>query len=128
MNYDGAPSVPPEVETLLAANRDEARTRGPAMKGRISWEKLPATEREVETIAALWPGPSQPTLLRGSAAGETALRRRLASSRFVHLATHGFFADEQFRSMFGHDVQGEQLFGTPEMITARRAQVTAATR
>jgi CHAT domain-containing protein len=49
----------------------------------------------------------------------------MPQSRYVHLATHGFFADEKFRSMFGHDVAGEQLFGTDmELVTARQAGVT----
>jgi CHAT domain-containing protein len=49
----------------------------------------------------------------------------MPKSRFIHLATHGFFADEKFRSMFGHDVQGEQLFGGEDLVTARQAGVTA---
>src|SRR5262249_21921837 len=47
-------------------------------------------------------------------------------ARFVHLATHGFFADASFRSAFRHDLAGErlltgkfQLTGSPGTVTAR---------
>jgi CHAT domain-containing protein len=49
----------------------------------------------------------------------------MAHSRHVHLATHGLFADEKFRSMFGHDVAVERLFGSGlELVSASRAAVT----
>ena len=56
---------------------------------------------------------------------KAALREGMPNSRYIHLATHGFFADEKFRSMYGHDVAGEQLFGgAAELVTAKRASVT----
>jgi CHAT domain-containing protein len=70
--------------------------------------------------------PHTSTVLTGAAASETAVRQAMPHSRYIHLATHGFFADEKFRSMFGHDVEREQLFGgTAELVTARHATVTA---
>ena len=127
VNYDAQPSALPDAAGLLAARGVPAReiTRGPAMTTKSPWVALPGTEREIEDVEKLWPGKPAPTVLRGSAAGEESLRQLLPGSRYVHLATHGFFADEKFRSMFGHDVKGEQLFGGEEMITAKRAQVTA---
>ena len=44
------------------------------------------------------------------------------------LATHGFFADEKFRSMSGHDVKGEQLFGGMEMASAKATRSAVATQ
>ena len=101
------------------------RTRSPAMKTKATWVALPGTEKEIDEIRSLWAAKSAPLTLRGAAASEKVLREQLPGSRYVHLATHGFFADPAFRSMFGHDIQGEQLFGGPELVTAKRAGVTA---
>jgi CHAT domain-containing protein len=94
------------------------------MTERLTWQSLPGTADEVQAIERLWAGSPRPTVLRETTASEMALRSILPQSRFIHLATHGFFADEKFRSMFGHDVQGEQLFGGAELVSAPRAQVT----
>jgi CHAT domain-containing protein len=55
---------------------------------------LPGTRFEIEAISALFSAGhlgSQGRTLRGSAATEGAFRAALPGSRFVHLATHGYF-------------------------------------
>jgi CHAT domain-containing protein len=126
VRYDKSPTTPSATETLLASADDVAspRTRGPAMGERPSWKYLAGSEQEVAGVRDLWPSGSK-IVLEGTSASETALRQSIPKSRYVHLATHGFFADEKFRSMFGHDPAGEQLFGSGmELVSARRAGVT----
>jgi CHAT domain-containing protein len=64
--------------------------------------------------------------LQASFANEPMLRAHLPGSRYVHLATHGFFADEKFRSMFRLTDDQERLYGGQrDLVTAQRATVTA---
>jgi CHAT domain-containing protein/Flp pilus assembly protein TadD len=126
VSYDESPTAPSSKQTVLtSADRIEpSRTRGPAMQGRPSWVFLAGSEQEVAGVRDLWPS-SETVVLRGTSASETALRQFMPQSRYVHLATHGFFADEKFRSMFGHDMAGEQVFGGGmKLVSARRAGVT----
>ena len=56
---------------------------------------------------------------------ENSLRQLLPSAGYVHLATHGFFADPKFHSDFGHEVQGEQLSaGAHELAAGLQTGVT----
>jgi CHAT domain-containing protein/tetratricopeptide (TPR) repeat protein len=126
--YDSPPSPTAEQATLLAAAASPTgeRSRGPALTKTVHWALLPGTGSEVDAIEGLWKSSSsQPMILRGPHANKAALRRAMPQSRYIHLATHGFFADPKYRSMFGHDVEGEQLFGDADrLVTARHAGVT----
>ena len=57
---------------------------------------LPGTAREVESLAALYSASraGEMRLLTGSAASKPALRESVAGARYVHLATHGWFAGD----------------------------------
>jgi CHAT domain-containing protein len=72
---------------------------------------LPGTKRELEQIRELWPQTEPITPLSGNEANEFRLRQTLPGARWIHLATHGFFADAAYRSWLQHDTQGERLFG-----------------
>jgi len=54
---------------------------------------LPGSRREVEEIGKFWPAARHvdATILSGSAATETAVKKLLAGRRILHFATHGFF-------------------------------------
>lgn len=96
----------------------------PLTAARLSWPELPGTAVEVEQLAKL-AGARRMTLLRSADALEDRLRREMPRARFIHLATHGFFADESFRSAFLPDETGKRLFGgTEDMLTKQRAGVT----
>jgi len=112
VDYDLAPSGLGPSPTLLAAagSMPAARSRAPAMAGRLHWSFLPGTSQEIAAIAPLVES-AKPLVLQGAAASEAALRHRMPQCRYIHLATHGFFADPRFRSFLGQDVAGEQLFG-----------------
>jgi CHAT domain-containing protein/Tfp pilus assembly protein PilF len=75
-----------------AAAAARAATRGGERKG---WGPLPATREEVDAVRAAFGAafPNAPaTVLRGAEPTEDAIRRQLGNHRWVHLATHGFFA------------------------------------
>jgi CHAT domain-containing protein len=64
-------------------------------------------------------------LLNKTRASETAVKQAAPQSRYVHLATHGFFATAAARSLLGHNARSNQLFGgSEELATAKRAGVT----
>jgi CHAT domain-containing protein/Tfp pilus assembly protein PilF len=66
---------------------------------RPSWSYLPGTLREIEAVSKLAdPRPVQ--LRRGTEANTAQLLQDLPQARYALLATHGFFADPQFRSVF----------------------------
>jgi len=54
---------------------------------------LPGSRREVEEIGKFWPAGRHvdATILSGSGATETAVKKLLAGRRILHFATHGFF-------------------------------------
>ena len=128
VQFDTEPTAIKPPAAHLAQDRsasDNLPGRGPAMRIRPTWPALIGTARELEEIQKLQKNTvSQPHVLRGSTAGEDALRQKFPGNRYVHLATHGFFANESFRSMFVPDEQGVQLFGGMELVTATNAYVT----
>jgi len=71
-----------------------ADTRG-YFKG--DWAALPYTRDEVTAIAAVHTelGGPPALVLSGSSATETAVKRALPNSNYVHLATHGFYAPDR---------------------------------
>jgi CHAT domain-containing protein len=106
----------------------EVVQRGPAVRAgsRITWSKLPGTLAEVGAIAETWHGNKPPTILEGSSASEPALRSLLPRQRYIHLATHGFFADPGFRSALQISPERENLFGLDVLgLTGGRSTVFA---
>jgi len=82
------------------ATGDPVLAQSRVVRGALDgWPYLPGTAGEVEQIATEAPARDQVTLLEKSAASEPALGRELAHSRFVHLATHGFFTKAEVRSV-----------------------------
>jgi CHAT domain-containing protein/tetratricopeptide (TPR) repeat protein len=64
---------------------------------------LPGTAEEVNAINALFAGTKEPVILVGSSATKAALVVRAPSARYLHIATHGWFAPEFFRSQVDRD-------------------------
>jgi len=90
-------------------------TRAPATgaEGKL-WSFLKGTEEERLLLKKLagTSGAKVTALLSGSEASVDRLRQELPRARFAHLATHGFFADQQFRSVLQLD---EKLFERTEV-------------
>jgi CHAT domain-containing protein len=86
---------------------------GPA----LYFPPLAGTNREVKFLGALYGRtfPSTPLLtLRGSGATKPALRQAIGRSRYVHLATHGFFEPELPRvAPGGSPVRQQVIMSTP---------------
>jgi CHAT domain-containing protein len=72
----------------------------PRFGAQASFTPLPGTADEIRTITEAWTASrarGSPTVLRGAAATEAALRREVTHARYLHLATHGFFIPESPR-------------------------------
>ena len=78
-----------------AAARRNADVAGDALDAlRIAWPPLPGSLREVESVAAAFPGAD---VWKGAQASERALRDanrngRLREYRYLHFATHGYLS------------------------------------
>jgi CHAT domain-containing protein len=71
----------------------------------VSWGYLAGSEAErhlLENLLATT-GPKLTASLGGAEAATARLRQELEQVRYAHLATHGFFADKQFRSVLQLD-------------------------
>jgi CHAT domain-containing protein/tetratricopeptide (TPR) repeat protein len=98
VGFDAVVPIMPKVDRV--ASRD-----APVKPGQEpTWDALPGTEVEVNGLVALAKNRKLDTrLLKGTKATAAALLAELRKARFVHLATHGFFADKEFRSVFQYD-------------------------
>lgn len=97
-----------DTPAKLAAKPDErlAFRSGPALKeGQpLSWKPLLAAAAEAKGVASLAERRKLvPLLLSGKDASADRVLAELPRARFAHLATHGFFADKEFRSVLQVD-------------------------
>jgi CHAT domain-containing protein/Tfp pilus assembly protein PilF len=71
----------------------------------VIWGYLPGTEAERRLLEHLLAthGPKLTASLGGAEVSTARLRQELGRARYAHLATHGFFADKQFRSVLQLD-------------------------
>jgi CHAT domain-containing protein len=101
--YDDAPAVP-----KAKADQQRAQHSGPAVaEGKaLSWKALAWAEAEARGVVNLAAGRKlAPRLLSGKEASTHGVLAALPQARFAHLATHGFFADKEFRSVLQVDPQ-----------------------
>ncbi|HBN75150.1 MAG TPA: hypothetical protein DD473_04900, partial [Planctomycetaceae bacterium] len=107
VDYDSQPqSATRELVAGTSSQRAPVVDRGVI----LFWKKLPGTGQEVERLTELWTEDEREQILIGPQASESQLRQFLPGKEYIHLATHGFFADEKFRSFLGHNQEQEQLF------------------
>jgi CHAT domain-containing protein/tetratricopeptide (TPR) repeat protein len=102
--YDRAPAGALPAEAVAR--------RGPAAgEGKpLAWRPLRGTERELTAVRRLAETAKVPAAaLSGAEASAARLLAELPKYRHAHLATHGFFADPEFRSRIKAD---EALFLT----------------
>jgi CHAT domain-containing protein/Tfp pilus assembly protein PilF len=95
IRYDDQPAA------AVAANRGAEGVVTQSVK----WGYLPGTEAERRLLENLLDktGPKRTLSLTGAEAATARLRQELEQARYAHLATHGFFADKQFRSVLQLD-------------------------
>jgi CHAT domain-containing protein len=95
VRFDGLPGLPGSAIVAQAAPR---ATRAGAL---FHWSELPGTQAECEAIKQSFQGRFPKSVvreLRRDDATEAAVRREAPRSRFLHFATHGYFAPPQLRS------------------------------
>ncbi|MBY0230158.1 MAG: CHAT domain-containing protein, partial [Gemmataceae bacterium] len=99
------------TKLLTAGGIDfDAKPAGQRLGPVAKWQPLPATVPEAEAIGKLHAGGT--TALGGKAATKAAVREGLATHRYAHLATHGFFAPPTMTSGLLHVIaRPERLFG-----------------
>ena len=78
----------------------------------LALDRLPATRREAEAIAALLPATKVFVGLDGEATRQRMLGPRVAGARYLHLATHGFF-DASRPELSGLALSGFDSEGRP---------------
>jgi CHAT domain-containing protein len=126
----GEPAKGPRDETVLAVGGVDyaapppptktpadivAVLRAPELGGKaITWDALPGTQKELERVLEL--AGKRPIVARRGRDATTAqlltdLGSRKVPPRWAHLATHGFFADQSFRSALQVDYQAFQRSG-----------------
>jgi CHAT domain-containing protein len=101
-----------EASDAVAVAKKEFRRRAaanPDAEGKL-YAPLDGTFGELNTIKGkyeqIFARPKM-TVLQGSGATEVALRREAPRHLYLHLATHGFFAPEHYRSALERSVQGQ---------------------
>jgi tetratricopeptide (TPR) repeat protein len=117
VQYDQAPKPVEKPKDPLTLDRGPERG-GPS----VTYKGLPGTERELHQVLGL-AGKRETVVRRGAEASSGQLLLDLPKARWVHLATHGFFADKRFRSALQldeKDYQGrlDQVRGYQERIGA----------
>jgi CHAT domain-containing protein/Tfp pilus assembly protein PilF len=102
VDYDADPGRPKADDTA----RPAARSRGGAL---LEWRPLEETGDEVTLVVKAFRRRFRQGRVRelnGAEATEQALRRLAPGHRYLHLATHGFFAPEALRSALARNPQG----------------------
>jgi CHAT domain-containing protein/tetratricopeptide (TPR) repeat protein len=106
VGFDAA--VPPAPKPVRVDSRDAPLKPG----AKPHWRALPGSEAEAIGVVALGMGRKlDARLLSGKNATTAALLEELPKARFAHLATHGFFADNEFRSALQYDPRLFQMRG-----------------
>jgi CHAT domain-containing protein len=87
---DSTPAQPPRL----------ARRAAPIDRGALAFVALPGTKTEAEAISNLYErnAGSQATRVSGPEASKPRLGVLMAGKRYLHLATHGYFAPPEIRS------------------------------
>jgi CHAT domain-containing protein len=109
VDYEGAPEVVPSKGGEFALREPAVSPKG------VRWSALAGTERERQQVAALARRAARLEVVErsGKGAGTEQLQRDLPAARYAHIATHGFFADPQFRSALQIDPKAFQ-HATPD--------------
>ncbi len=107
VNYDSRSSAPGSVQPtleLVTANSAGSTPRGTALRSAssvTSWSYLPGTEEEIQQVASLAKNAqvaSSTVTLDGADSSESAIAELASGATWMHLATHGFFAESNVDS------------------------------
>ena len=147
--HDQGANAPRSPDTILAyggVDYDKAPAavvkgddvRAPLLgKRRVVWKDLPGSAREQEQVIALARKvlKDKPIARTGRAASTAQLMEDLPKARYAHIATHGFFADPEFRSalqvdpkLFEYRGFGERRGGARSPLVLSGLVLTGANR
>jgi CHAT domain-containing protein len=118
-------SSPGKIEKpLIAGRRRAAATKGDK---NVVWQALPGTAKEAKQIEQLYrqDASRKSVYLTGRGAAEEDVARAMTNGRYVHLATHGFFAAPGIKSIFDFDPRKQTLF---EGAASRRSNASVGGR
>jgi CHAT domain-containing protein/tetratricopeptide (TPR) repeat protein len=109
-----SPGPAPAAPTLVAA-RDTTRAAPAAGHG---WRALPGTRAQADAVAALFRRATraEAEVLTGPQATKDRLRAALGGRRYLHLATHGYFADPKFKSALAPPQDSKTALGSWEAL------------
>jgi CHAT domain-containing protein/Tfp pilus assembly protein PilF len=121
-DFDLAPGTPPATATRSA---DPARAASCDGLASMSFSPIHSSRAEAEQVTGLWrekfgEDGGEALLLTGKEATEASLRSTAPGHRVVHLATHGFFAQEACAPADPGDVGSRALYGTHDDAEASR--------
>ena len=112
-----APSAAPESLLLIGDVDYNFRTEKETSRSAVAatqWQPLEATRGEVLAVRDSFEArfrKGKATTLRQEEATEAAFRREAGRHRWLHLATHGFFAPPEMRSALALATPGTNRFG-----------------
>jgi CHAT domain-containing protein/Tfp pilus assembly protein PilF len=99
-----------QSDAALAVDHSRSAVRG---ETNFIFSPLPGTAQEIDEIRTLYRqqfAGREPQLISGTKATEQAFRTEASRHRWIHVATHGFFAPETVPSALDHET-GDQLSG-----------------
>ena len=134
------PGSPPSL--LLVGDIDFCglpRTPGPAGAGLaghlasrggrlMQFPSLPGTTRELTAVRTTFQGTNPAGVVdevRGAAATEAAVRSQAPGKRYLHLATHSFFAPPELRSALNRPALMVETPGGPELAPGRAGRFSS---
>ena len=85
-------SYAPSASIYVQCSKKDAFTSGISLVLGVASEQTPRVEEEVQSVAAILPNSKQ---LSGVEASEMALREEATNSALIHIASHGFFRQDQ---------------------------------
>jgi CHAT domain-containing protein len=103
-------AVQSSQDSLTLAMREGPRRSGDLRQA--VWSPLPGTRREAEAIAKELSGQKVQLYLKDQASEERV--KQIRAPRILHLATHGFFLNEQDRSAWLKDTERGLTFSSPD--------------
>jgi len=116
VDFGGAPE---QVDALVMADEREATRSAPCVSG--DYRPLTGTGAELRSLEGTW-GKGRyrrevAEVLTRRAASEGSVYDQMSGKRLVHLATHGFFADEKCRSALADGAkEGQSVVGFNPML------------
>ena len=108
-----------DVEAIIPSNSTSSLLAVRGEKG-AKWNRLPGTKAEVLSIEnsfrKYFPSGSL-VELNLNKASEQSVRESAPKSRYLHFATHGFFADETVKAMAAKQGDNKKMMGEKVVVT-----------